>query len=213
METMNRQELLLCTLWRQFLLEKGTKQEVVSALQGLQAQFATNPATALRIRTADFSQASWTQGLIKIWSHRGTIHVVGQGEVGLFLSARGQRQPWTDAPWGLSAKEKVHWAMFIRQQVELGTTQREALKQVCRQAGMGQPLVEKVFYGWGGLIKEMCDERVDRLSKRNRKKFCTAAGGMDGNGTGEAHSIGTVFPDLWPCHMGGLRLVYRVEDG
>ena len=157
METMNRQELLLCTLWRQFLLEKGTKQEVVSALQGLQAQFATNPATALRIRTAYLSQASCTQGLIKIWSHRGTIHVVGQGEVGLFLSARGQRQPWTDAPWGLSAKEKVHWAMFIRQQVELGTTQREALKQACRQAGMGQPVVEKVFYGWGGLNKEMCD--------------------------------------------------------
>ncbi len=171
METISRQELLLCTLGRQFLLEKGTKQEVVSALQGLQAQFATNPATALRIRTADFSQASWTQGLIKIWSHRGTIHVVGQGEVGLFLSARGQRQPWTDAPWGLSAKEKVHWAMFIRQQIELGTTQREALKQVCRQAGMGQPLVEKVFYGWGGLIKEMCDRGWIAYQSGTEKSF------------------------------------------
>ena len=44
METMNRQELLLCTLGRQFLLEKGTKQEVVSALQGLQAQFCHQPS-------------------------------------------------------------------------------------------------------------------------------------------------------------------------
>ena len=61
--------------------------------------------------------------------------------------------------------------MFIRQQIELGTTQREALKQVCRQAGMGQPLVEKVFYGWGGLIKEMCDRGWIAYQSGTEKSF------------------------------------------
>ena len=61
--------------------------------------------------------------------------------------------------------------MFIRQQIELGTTQREALKQVCRQAGLGQPLVEKVFYGWGGLIKEMCDRGWIAYQSGTEKSF------------------------------------------
>ena len=105
---MNRRELLLYTLQNQYLLQKADRNTVVSGLCGLQAQFANNPSYALRIRVSDFSEDNWDKGLAKVWTHRNTIHVILQEELGLYLSAKGVQREWTESWWGIPVKVKPY---------------------------------------------------------------------------------------------------------
>ncbi len=110
---MTRKELLLYTLQNQFLLEKAVRREVISGLCGLQAQFANNPRESLRIRAGDFSETAWNNGLLKIWTHRNTIHVVPKRR-----------------SWGFSSPPKA--------ETGLGETGRPASRR--RQNGTGHRL-------------------------------------------------------------------------
>lgn len=171
----SREELLLHSLQRQHLLERTDKLTVVSDLCGLQAQFASNPKYALRIRACDFSEADWGSGLVKIWSFRGTLHAVRKDELEVFLSARGVPNFWGDSWWGLTKEIKPYWSDFIYEQIREGTCGREELKQKCRDHGMDQELLAKVFHGWGGLLKEMCDRGMIAYEIGTAKRFvaCT----------------------------------------
>ena len=84
----SRRELLIRSLQGQYLLKKGLKREVVSRLCGLQAQFAQNPRYALQIRAEDYTDKGWSDGLLKVWAHRNTLHLIRQEELGLYLSAK-----------------------------------------------------------------------------------------------------------------------------
>lgn len=157
---LSRSELLAVTLERQHLLRRDAScAQVASDLLGLQAQFSGGPRDALRARAADFSLDGWGRGLVKIWSHRGTIHVIPSSELGLHLSARDRRSPLTELwdGWGIPAGEAERWADLIRGELEHGSREREELKAACRAAGMSDWLLERVFNGWGGLLKEMCE--------------------------------------------------------
>lgn len=154
---MTEKEILLYnSLTGLHLLEKAPKAEVVRDLCGLQAQFSRNPQYSLWLRASDYTPETWDQGLVKIWSHRGTIHVVGEEEVGLYLSAADHGGEYSDGWWGLTAVQQRKWAPFIREQVRKGNDTREGLKRACTEAGMDDKMLSRVFYGWGGLIKEMC---------------------------------------------------------
>ena len=146
--------LLLVSLNRQHLLEKSPCGTVVSELCGLQAQFAGNPKHALRVRGSDFSEDTWEDGLVKIWSFRGTLHTVRQNEVGLFLSARGVPDDWRN-DWNLESGRMEYWSKFLLEKIEAGIARRDALKKKCREKGMSQEEERNVFHGWGGLIYEM----------------------------------------------------------
>ena len=214
MEELSRKELLLCSLNRQYLLEKGERMQVVGELLGLQAQFAQNPGYALRIRAKDFELQSWEQGLVKIWSHRGTIHVARQDQLGLLLSARGANRQWVDGRWGLSAAIQARWAAFLLEQVKQGVERREELKQACRQAGMAEDLLEKVFYGWGGLLKEMCDRGMLVYHSGMEKRFILPGpiGWIDRPKRGQAGGGGAIFPNLRSGDFSGLRRLHRLEE-
>ena len=153
------------------MLKKTDKATVVSDLCGLQAQFANNPKYALRIRASDFSEAGWGDGLVKIWSFRGTLHAVGTDEVGLFLSARGVPNAWDDSWWGLKKEIKPYWSEFIYERILEGANGREELKQECRKKGMQEDVVAKVFHGWGGLFKEMCARGMIAYDIGRAKRF------------------------------------------
>ncbi len=148
--------LLYNTLEGQHLLRRAPKAEIVRDLCGLQAQFSRNPEISLRLRSSDYAPDTWDSGLIKIWTHRGTIHVIAEDELGLYLSAADQSGPFRDGHWGMSVAEQERWAPFIAEQVAAGNDTRDGLKAACRAAGMDEDLVGQAFYGWGGLIKEMC---------------------------------------------------------
>jgi hypothetical protein len=146
--------LLLASLHNQYLLEKAPCGVVVSALCGLQAQFANNPKYALRIRGSDFSEAAWEEGLVKIWAFRKTLHTIPQSEAGLFLSARGVPDDWHGG-WNLKGDRMEYWSKFLLESIASGINGREVLKEKCRKKGMSQEEAQNVFHGWGGLIYEM----------------------------------------------------------
>jgi hypothetical protein len=146
--------LLFASLYNQRLLEKIPCRAVVSELCGLQAQFANNPKYALRIRGSDFSEDTWGEGLVKIWSFRGTLHAVLENEIGLFLSARGVPDDW-HSEWNMESGRMAYWSEFLLDNIASGVCGREALKDKCRKKGMSGEEIRNVFHGWGGLIYEM----------------------------------------------------------
>jgi hypothetical protein len=167
----NKEELLYLSLRNQYLLNKTDKSTVLSDLCGLQAQFANNPKYALRIRAKDFSETDWGDGLVKIWSFRSTLHAVKVEEIGLFLSARGVPDTWEDSWTGLKKEIKPYWSEFIYECIVQGINGREELKEKCRNKGMERDVLEKVFHGWGGLLKEMCDRGMIAYDIGTAKRF------------------------------------------
>ena len=153
---MTEREILLYNSLRNLhLLERTPKAQILRDLMGLQAQFARNPQISLRLRASDYAPETWDDGLVKVWSHRGTIHVLPEAELGLHLSAKGQPLPFRENYWRLSLAEQEMWAPFIANEVRNGNNTRDGLKAACTAAGMSEELRGKVFYGWGGLIQEM----------------------------------------------------------
>ena len=153
---MTEKELLLYnSLKGLHLLDKTDSHTVVSDLMGLQAQFANYPKASLRIRASDHQEADPFRGLVKIWSHRGTMHLVPEDELGLHLSAYGNGGPFVEGYWGISRADAESWAPFIEDEIGQGNNTREGLKAACASAGMGEELLHQAFYGWGGLIREM----------------------------------------------------------
>ena len=150
-----RQTLLYHSLKNLYLLDKAPKTQVVSDLMGLQAQFARNPQYSLWLRASDYDPERWGDGLVKIWSHRGTMYVVPEGEVGLHLSAVGYPDAFQEGAWGMTAREMDYWSAFLIDQIRAGNQTRDSLKAACRRAGIDEDLLGRVFYGWGGLIREM----------------------------------------------------------
>ena len=152
---MDKREMLLHSLDGLHLLDKAEKADVVGDLLGLQAQFARNPEISLMLRATDYDAGTWQDGLVKVWTHRGTIHVIREAELGLFLSAVGCVGAFTDSWNGLTVKDQETWYPFIQNEIAKGNDTRDGLKAACERAGMGEELMGRVFYGWGGLIKEM----------------------------------------------------------
>jgi hypothetical protein len=170
-EMINKKELLYFSLLNQHLLQKADKSTVVSDLCGLQAQFANNPKYALRIRANDFNETGWGDGLLKIWTIRGTLHAVKIDEIGLLLSARGVPEGWDDLWYWLKKETVLYWSDFIYVCITEGINGREELKEKCRRKGMEQDVLEKVFNGWGGLLQEMCFRGMIAYDIGTAKRF------------------------------------------
>lgn len=176
-----REELLAASLANQYLLKPVPMARVARDLCGLQAQFANNPAHGLRFRSDDFSPDQWGKGMVKTWTLRCTLYAIPKRELGLHVSARGLAdRPWEDA-WGIEAGVKPEWSAFLCDRIEAGVTNREALKRACRDRGMSSALLENVFHGWGGLLREMCERGLIAYDSCTAKHFirCRNAGMMD----------------------------------
>jgi hypothetical protein len=171
----DEEQLLYTRLKNQFLIERAPCSTVLSALCGLQAQFANNPKYALRIRGADFNESNWSDGLVKTWSFRHTLHTVRLDELGLFLSARGVPESWENA-WGLEDKRLEYTAAFLLERIRSGVDEREALRKACRDSGFRQEELDKIFHGWGGAFYEMNRRGLIVYHPGTAKKFLPCAG-------------------------------------
>ena len=153
------------------LLDKADTHTVVSDLMGLQAQFANYPKASLRIRASDYREEDPCKGMVKIWSHRGTMHLVPEDELGLHLAAYDNGGPFLDGYWGISLADAERWAPFIRVEIGRGNNTRDGLKAACADAGMGEELLHRTFYGWGGLIREMVTRGLIVCGTGTRKEY------------------------------------------
>ena len=154
---MTLEEIKLRRLAGQHLLTPNHTQTVVKDLCGVQAQFLSHALHALSIRCTEV----YTDGLVKSWTNRGTMHLFSADDLPLFLHEgrshflRPVDTLKSDAY--MSADRKAYFADLIVEQIAQGIDQREALKAVCEKAGMTESESQSLFDPWGGTIRALCE--------------------------------------------------------
>ena len=157
---MQMDELLALRLTRQHLLTPTNTQSAASNLCGIQAQYLSHALHALRIRTGD----SHTDGLIKTWTLRGTLHLIPEGDLPLYFPRQSAPEDVCDTAWyrwsakrGQAAEptRERYFAHLVCEHIARGCDEREALRRVCREAGMTETEETAIFHGWGGVIAEL----------------------------------------------------------
>lgn len=154
---MTPEEILLRRLCGQHLLFPSDTQTVVKDLCGVQAQFLSHALHGLSIRCHSVS----TEGLIKSWTNRGTMHLFSADDLPLFLH-QGRSHflrpvDTLEADAFITASRKGYFADLMVEAVARGIDQREDLKEVCRQAGMTETESRSLFDPWGGTIRALCE--------------------------------------------------------
>ena len=173
---MTLEELKLRRLAGQHLLAPADTQTVVKDLCGVQAQFLSHALHGLSIRCNEIS----TDGLVKSWTNRGTIHLFSVDDLPLFLHEgrthflRPMDTLESDAY--ISADRKAYFADLIVDAVSQGIDERETLKAVCEKAGMTESESQSLFDPWGGTIRALCEtgRLCHKVQERKAYQLCPA---------------------------------------
>lgn len=151
-------EIVLRRMAGQHLLKKSDTLTVARDLCGIQAQFLSHAIHALKIRCNRME----TDGLVKNWTNRGTMHLFAQEDLPLFMHASRTHflrpADTMAADEYVNAERKRYFAAAILDAVANGIDEREALKEVCSVAGMTENEEKSLFDPWGGIIRALCEE-------------------------------------------------------
>ena len=173
---MTLEEIKLRRLTGQHLLAPADTQTVVKDLCGVQAQFLSHALHGLSIRCTEVN----TEGLVKSWTNRGTMHLFSVDDLPLFLH-EGRTHflrpvDTLESDAFISADRKAYFADLIVDAVSQGIDERETLKAVCEKAGMTESESQSLFDPWGGIIRALCE--VGRICHKVQEKkayqFCPA---------------------------------------
>ncbi len=156
-------DLLLRRLNAQHLLSPA--DDPAGDLCGMQAQFLRNAAHALRLRASHFS----LDGLVKTWTLRGTVHLVPERDLSLYLPLCGTAEDVCASGWyrwqagrgevNPPARE-VYLAHRVVEAIAQGIDTRDALRAHLRTCGMTDAEEARVFDPWGGVIRELAEVGV-----------------------------------------------------
>ena len=173
---MTLEEIKLRRLTGQHLLAPNHTQSVVKDLCGVQAQFLTHALHGLSIRCTEVN----TDGLIKSWTNRGTMHLFSVDDLPLFLH-EGRTHflrpvDTLESDAYISADRKAYFADLIVDAVSQGIDEREALKAVCEKAGMTESESQSLFDPWGGTIRALCETgRIcHKVQEKKAYQLCPA---------------------------------------
>ena len=173
---MTLEEIKLRRLTGQHLLVPSNTQTVVKDLCGVQAQFLSHSLHGLSIRCNEVS----TDGLIKSWTNRGTMHLFSVDDLPLFLH-EGRTHflrpvDTLESDAYISADRKAYFANLIVDTVSQGIEEREALKAVCEKAGMTDSESQSLFDPWGGTIRALCEAgRIcHKVQEKKAYQLCPA---------------------------------------
>lgn len=173
---MTLEEIKLRRLAGQHLLTPTDTQTVVKDLCGVQAQFLSHALHSLSIRCAEVS----TEGLVKSWTNRGTMHLFSVDDLPLFLH-EGRTHflrpvDTLESDSYISADRKSYFADLIVDAVSQGIDEWEALKIVCEQAGMTDSESQSLFDPWGGTIRALCETgRIcHKVQEKKAYQLCPA---------------------------------------
>lgn len=157
---MTTADLLLHRLQAQYLLSPG--ENPAGELCGFQAQFLKNAVHALRLRSARLS----TQGLVKTWTLRGTVHLLPEQDLPLYIRHCGSAEDVCRSGWyGWTAgrghanppEVERHYARLAVDAIADGIDERERLRLHLRGHGMTEAEESRLFNPWGGLIAELAN--------------------------------------------------------
>ena len=173
---MTLEEIKLRRLTGQHLLTPASTQTVVKDLCGVQAQFINHALHGLSIRCTEVS----TEGLVKSWTNRGTMHLFSVDDLPLFLH-EGRTHflrpvDTLESDAYISADRKAYFADLIVDAVAQGVDERESLKVVCEQAGLTESESQSLFDPWGGTIRALCEAgRIcHKVQERKAYRLCPA---------------------------------------
>jgi len=154
---MTLEEIKLRRLAGQHLLAPADTQDIVKDLCGVQAQFLSHALHGLSIRCNEVN----TEGLVKSWTNRGTMHLFSVDDLPLFLhEGRSHFLRPVDtlkSDTYITTDRKAYFADLIVDTVSQGIDEREALKTVCEKAGMTDSESQSLFDPWGGIIRALCE--------------------------------------------------------
>ena len=173
---MTLEEIKLRRMAGQHLLAPTDTQAVVKDLCGVQAQFLSHALHGLSIRCTEVN----TEGLVKSWTNRGTMHLFSVDDLPLFLHEgrthflRPADTLESDAY--ITADRKAYFADLIVDAVAQGIDEREALKAVCEKAGMTESESQSLFDPWGGTIRALCEAgRIcHKVQEKKAYQLCPA---------------------------------------
>lgn len=149
----------------QHLLAPAECREAAGGLCGMQAQFLRNAVHGLRIRTDALS----VEGLVKTWTLRGTVHLIPEGDLPLYIRRCGTAEDVCESGWYQWTAGRGHanpperereLARMTVATIAEGVDTREALRERLRICGMTDAEEERVFNSWGGMIRELAEVGV-----------------------------------------------------
>ena len=180
---MNIEELKIRQLTNQHLLAPADKMTVVRDLCGVQAQFFPNAMHSLKIRCNDYDEKTVSDGLVKNWSVRGTVHVFAESDLPLFIRYNngkcyrknewGGYTFWNDGRrvWALTPERQKYFADIIISAVSEKPYTRDELKELCRGHGMDAEEEASMFEAWGGGIRELCERGFMHYVVQEKKAY------------------------------------------
>ena len=180
---MTSEEVKIRQMTNQHLLRDADKATVVRDLCGVQAQFLSNAFHSLKIRCADYDENTVSDGLVKNWTLRGTVHLFAEDDLPLFLHCEnGQTyrshdwsRPsfWNQRPdWVLTPQRQQELSELILTSLHSGTMTRDELKSICRAGGMTEAEEACMFHPWGGGVRELCERGWMHGIAQEEKAYC-----------------------------------------
>ena len=173
---MTLDEIKLRRLTGQHLLAPADTQTVVKDLCGVQVQFLSHALHGLSIRCDEVN----TDGLVKSWTNRGTMHLFSSDDSPLFLH-EGRTHflrpvDTLESDAFISADRKSYFADLIIEAISQGIDERETLKTVCEKAGMTESESQSLFDPWGGIIRALCETgRIcHKVQEKKAYQLCPA---------------------------------------
>lgn len=178
---MTKEEILLFRLSGQHLVSPSCPLAVVKHTCGLQAQYLSHALHALSLRsgTAD------TRGMVKTWANRGTMHLIAEEDLPLFLHRDRTHflrpADTMESDDKVSASRKHYFAELILTYLESGSVTREELRLLCRHNGMTDMEETSLFDPWGGLIRALCESGrlCHEISEEKTYRLCPSFEPMD----------------------------------
>ena len=180
---MTIEELKIRRLTNQYLIDRADKITVARELCGVQAQFFPNAVHSLRIRSNDFDEITFGNGLVKNWSVRGTVHVFAECDLPLFVRCNngesyrknewGGYTFWNDGRgvWALTPERQKYFSDVIVSAVSEKPYTRDELKALCRSHGMNDEEEASMFEAWGGGIRELCERGFMHYVVQEKKAY------------------------------------------
>lgn len=173
---MTAEEILGARLEHQRLLVPAPAKRAAGELLGFQAQFFSYALHALYLRSGTEDTAS----LIKTWTLRGTLHLIPEEDLPLYIPRQGAAEDVAETGWyhflqthgaPLPPGRAKFFAAALMEQIGHGVAEREALRAKCRLLGMTEDEERHIFHPWGGMIAELAQLGLVAFTPSQKKLY------------------------------------------
>jgi len=189
-EILSLEALTRLYLMKHHLFKKAKKKdlvEVVDDVCGLHAQVPTTPYLSLWNRVEDFEDILLDEALykakslVKTWVMRGTLHVFPSADLPIYNKAL--RRMWFEhhgrfmrAPdWpSIDERRNVIYPKIFEALTQKPLKRKDLNDKVCSLLKDDSKPYERLFSGWGGILKETAYEGLTVHAQPSERESCFA---------------------------------------